>query len=538
MERIYFNGPILTLARDSAEAEKAQMPEALAVKDGKIRALGSLKELRKSAGRGVRYVDLQGRCLMPAFIDGHSHFFQYGRSFQTVDLSRCESYEAIIRAFRDFIQTHHITPSQAVYGRGYDLCLLPGGKNPDKTILDQVSTEIPILANHISGHMCCGNTAALRLAGITRDTVSPANGRISRMPDGEPSGHFEEGACGLISGPIGKRLKYDDWQAVRDAQRHYLSHGITTAQDGGLGPIAFEQLKKSGARGQLKIDVVAYTGMGPIGQKLMAEHPEYCKAYVNHVRLGGYKIFLDGSPQARTAWMSQPYLNGPADYCGYGNWRDAEVEAFAERAIREGKQLLAHCNGDAASEQYVAAYERALKKAASAADLRPVMIHCQTVRNDQLDRMARLPMIASIFVGHVWYWGDVHMQNFGPDRGRRVSPVADALKRGLHVTFHQDSPVTEPDMLHSIWCAVNRISRSGVHLGPEQQIGVYDALRCAAREGAYQYGEENEKGTLEAGKRADMIILDHSPLDVEPLALKDLQVLETIKDGATLYRKP
>lgn len=168
-------------------------------------------------------------------------------------------------------------------------------------------------------------------------------------------------------------------------------------------------------------------------------------------------------------------------------------------------------------------------------DLRPVMIHCQTVRDDQLERMATLSMIASIFVGHVWYWGDVHVKNFGPERGNHISPAKSALDRGVVVNFHQDTPVTKPDMLHSVWCAVNRISRTGNVIGEEQAVDVYDALRAVTVNAAYQYFEEDTKGSIETGKRADLVILDRSPLDVEPMDIRDIKVLETIKDGESIY---
>ncbi|MCD8326845.1 MAG: amidohydrolase family protein [Lachnospiraceae bacterium] len=151
--------------------------------------------------------------------------------------------------------------------------------------------------------------------------------------------------------------------------------------------------------------------------------------------------------------------------------------------------------------------------------------------------MAKLNMIASIFVGHVWYWGDVHMRNFGEKRGNHISPVKDALDRGIVVNFHQDAPVTKPDMLHSIWCAVNRISRSGKEIGPDQKVSVFDAVKAATIGGAYEYFEEDRKGSIKVGKRADLVILDQSPFDVDPLEIKNIKVLETIKDGRCVYRR-
>ena len=169
-------------------------------------------------------------------------------------------------------------------------------------------------------------------------------------------------------------------------------------------------------------------------------------------------------------------------------------------------------------------------------DLRPVMIHCQTVRNDQLDRMIPLKMIPSIFVGHVYYWGDVHMKNFGPERGNHISPAKDALDRNLMINFHQDTPITKPNMLHSVWCAVNRLSRQGNLIGEDQKISVYDALKAVTINAAYEYFEENSKGSIKEGKRADLVILDKNPLAVDPMTIKDIKVLETIKDGKTIYK--
>ena len=223
------------------------------------------------------------------------------------------------------------------------------------------------------------------------------------------------------------------------------------------------------------------------------------------------------------------------DYCGYPWLKDEQVLSYIKTAINENQQLLAHCNGDAASEQYLNAYEKALKETNASKDLRPVMIHCQTVRNDQLKRMADLDMIASIFVGHVYYWGDIHIKNFGPERGNHISPVRDALDYGISVNFHQDTPVTKPDMLHSVWCAVNRISRSGKVIGEDQKVSVYEALKAVTINAAYEYFEEDSKGSIKTGKRADLVVLNQSPLKVEPNAIKDIKVIQTIKDGKLIY---
>ena len=163
------------------------------------------------------------------------------------------------------------------------------------------------------------------------------------------------------------------------------------------------------------------------------------------------------------------------------------------------------------------------------------MIHCQTMRPDQYERMAELNMVPSIFASHIWYWGDVHLKNFGPERGGRISACGDALRAGLPFTLHTDTPVLRPNLLEAAWCAVNRVTKKGVQLDEDQKIGVYDALRAITVNGAYQYGEEDRKGTLEAGKLADLAVLDRDPFAIDPADLRDVRVLATIKEGERVY---
>lgn len=537
METIYYGGRILTMAAASAEAEIAHAPEALVVRDGVIAAVGRYAELRAGLGRRARRVDLQGRCLMPSFIDSHGHAAMMGQMAMLCDLSRCESFQDVIDALRQYIADRKITAKHAVMGFGYDHNFLAEQAQPDKRVLDQVSREIPIFILHVSAHLACANSAALALSGITEETEDPRGGVIGRISGSrEPSGYLEEAGMQLMQKAIAGRIRLDLKAMLGGVQRRYLENGVTTIQDGATTGRDMLLLKMMAALGLLKVDVVAYPLLSSGGAEMMKKNAGRDGRYRRRLKIGGYKLVLDGSPQGRSAWMSEPYLGGEEGYCAYPWLEDEQVEAWVKQAVAEGKQLLAHCNGDAASQQYLNAYEKALAETGSRADLRPVMIHCQTVRNDQLDRMARINMIASIFVGHVWYWGDVHLRNFGPVRGRHISPARDALERGIHVTFHQDPPVTRPDMLHSVWCAVNRVSRGGQVIGEEQRIGVYEALRAVTAEGAYQYFEEDAKGTLTPGKRADMVILSDSPLAVEPMAIRDIRVLETIKDGKTVWR--
>ena len=218
---------------------------------------------------------------------------------------------------------------------------------------------------------------------------------------------------------------------------------------------------------------------------------------------------------------------------------DEDAIAFAKMAIDSNHQLLCHCNGDAAADQLLRVYEAARDASDNPEKmaLRPVMIHAQTARTDQYEKMAAIGMIPSIFSSHVWYWGDAHLRNLGPVRGGRVSACGDAERAGLPFTLHTDTPVLRPNLLEAAWCAVNRITKAGVQLDEDQKVTPYEAMRAITYNGAYQYGEEADKGTLEAGKLADLVVLDRNPLAVDPREIRDICVLATIKEGDTLYER-
>lgn len=535
MEQLYYNGKIITIS----EQDFAENPvEAVLVRDGLIVAAGSLEDIRSMAGESCIMVDLEGKCLMPAFIDAHSHMVMNGQMALCADLTECTSFSDIIDVLKHFAKGRQNAGNAPLIGYGYDHNFLEEQRHPDRDVLDEADQEIPILIMHVSGHLACANSAALRMAGIGADTPDPEGGLIGRRTDGcEPNGYLEEAALQQIQKVIAGHLQYDIAAMMRLMQQVYIENGIATVQDGASSMQDVMLLDQMAKGQQLQVDVVSYPLLTAGGSEVRKQFAHLSGAYYNHLKIGGYKLILDGSPQGRSAWMSEPYLGAEEGYCGYPWLSDEEALKWIRFAIEERQQILVHCNGDAASDQFLNLYEKAQQEAECGEDLRPVMIHCQTVRNDQLDRMAQIKMIASVFVGHVWYWGDIHMKNFGSERGNHISPVKDALDRGVIVNFHQDTPVTKPNMLHSVWCAVNRISRSGAVIGAEQKISVYEALKAITIQAAYEYFEEESKGSIEAGKRADLVVLDRSPLDVDPMEIKDIRVIMTIKDGNVIYRK-
>lgn len=516
---LFTGGPILTM-------EPGPAPAALLVQEGSIAALGSYAELRAASPHAQDY-DLAGRTLMPAFLDAHSHITALAATLGLCNLSACASFAQLQAALTAYVEQKCLPEEAWVIASGYDHNTLAEGVHPTRRLLDAALPGRKVFLSHTSGHMGVASTAALEALGVTPGVPDPAGGRFGREGDGRtPDGYLEENAFFSLSpqipGPSPEALKGQ----LLQAQDIYLSQGITLAQDGKTGPGEYALLEQAG----LKIDVVCYADMK--SASALADKPD-----LPRLRVGGYKIFLDGSPQGRTAWMLEPYAKGDGHYRGYPALEDEEVFRLACRALRENRQILAHCNGDAAAGQYIRCWRRAVQAVPGHDDLRPVMIHAQLVRRAQLEEMKVLGMTPSFFAAHVRYWGDTHMENFGPARASQISPLAWCAALGLPFTLHQDSPVLPPRMLETAQIAATRRTRAGVLLGPGQVIPVMEALRAMTVHAAFQYHLENSRGSLAPGKRADLIVLDKNPAALPPGLVETVSVTETFLAGDSVWRR-
>lgn len=536
MSKLYYNGDMLPMTGEGDTFE------ALVEQEGVIAFTGALAEARAFAP-DAEEVDLDGACLMPGLIDPHSHIAGSNQYVVAAQLDSCTSFDEIVAAMKAFAEKNGIGPDSVIMGVGYDQNALVEGRHPNRHVLDRVSTEIPCLAIHASSHMLVANTKLLELAGITAETPDPDGARYGREADGAtPDGFCEEpGAMWPVFAQVQPRQQFDMDEMIVQMQDVYLEHGITTCQEGATTADYAALFAGMAKKGLLKLDVVSYPMHGEDVDGILSDYAEFdSRAYTGHFRIGGLKMFFDGSPQGRTAWMTKPYAPGEEGegYCGYGTISDDDAYAYMRKAIDGGHQLLGHTNGDAAADQFLRVYERALADSPNPrkAELRPVMVHCQTVRRDQYERMLALNMIPTIFTNHIWYWGDVHLKNFGERRGGRISAVRDALDCGLRPTFHTDCPVLRPNLFESVWCATTRVTKCGAQLDEGQKISVYEGLECITKNGAYQYGEEERKGTLEVGKLADLCIVERNPLKVALDDLRDLRVLATIKEGEAIWR--
>lgn len=541
-DAIYTGGPIVTVN------ELQPQVEALAVKGGRIVAAGYRDEIMKMKGSKTKVVDLGGKTLVPGFVDPHGHVFSTGIQAVSANLlprpdgtvNDIAELQAALKAWS--AQNEKITKQYGwIVGFGYDDAQLKEQRHPTRDDLDKVSRDIPIVIVHQSGHLGVMNSKALELAGIKADTKNPQGGLIRRKSGGqEPDGVLEEAAFfGPLLTLLGN-LGHDANKALFKAGVElYKSFGYTTAQEGRASAGSVSTMSAVAKAGALDIDVVAYPDIAVDPGIIKA--PLLSRSYTQRFRIGGAKVTLDGSPQGKTAWLTKPYFKvpegQPADYRGYAQFKDEQVNGFVDLAFRNGWQLLAHVNGDAAADQFIAAVRLARQKHGMT-DIRPVAIHAQTARLDQVEAFKTLGIIPSFFPMHTFYWGDWHRDSvLGTGRAVNISPTGWALARSMIFTSHHDAPVAMPDPMRVIAATVTRVTRSGQVLGPEHRTTPLVALKAHTLWSAYQHFEEKSKGSLEVGKLADFAVLDGNPLTIDPMKIADIKVVETIKEGKTVYRR-
>ncbi|WP_327063566.1 amidohydrolase [Kitasatospora purpeofusca] len=542
---ILHGGDIVTLAEHGDDGRG----EAVAVKDGTVVFVGPEQEaLEHWRGPDTVVRDLGGRALLPGFIDAHGHLGGIG--LQTVIanlLADPDGDVTDLASLKDKLRSWAAGPvgadSEWIIGFGYDDAMLAEGRHPTRDDLDEVSTDRPVLAIHQSFHLGAVNRLGLKRLGYSAATPDPEGGVIRRrelaVPPsfGEPDGVLEEKAftpasdLALAGLPERELLMLFATGAVTAA-----SFGFTTVQEGGTTLANLKALRDTAAAVPLPVDVVAYVKADEAMSSALDDPIGVSDEYVNGVRAAGVKLVLDGSPQGRTAWLSEPYLTPPPGqpqgYCGYPAVPDdAVVAKQIGTAVERGWQVLAHVNGDAAIDQFIKAV------AAAGPGRRPtVAIHAQTAREDQVDAFARLGILPSFFSMHTYYWGDWYRETvLGEKRAQDISPARWALDRGLRYTSHHDAPVALPNSIAVLSSQVTRRTRGGHLLGPDQRVSALEAVRAITVNAAHQYGEQDRKGSIEVGKLADLVVLSENPLTVDPERIRDIEVIETIKAGTTVH---
>ena len=531
---VYVGGPVLTM-----DAE-GRIANALATEGERIAAVGDEEALRAWAReRRARVVELAGRALLPGFIDAHGHYPGSGIYAVFADLNSppigpVETLDDLVARLKE--QAERTGSGDWVLGMNYDDTLLAERRHPTRADLDRVASDRPVAAIHISGHLAAVNGAGLAALGFGDDAPDPEGGHLRRDADGVPDGVLEETAMDglqdlLVPGPL------DSLRIFREANRRYLANGVTTAQSGYTNAAILRGLLLLERLGMLPLRVVAWPDPAAADAILDGSF-DPGEPDPRWLRLGAVKLVADGSIQGYTGYLSEPYFVPPGDdpaYRGYPRIARDELVRLVTRYHEAGLQLAVHGNGDASIDDILDALAEARRRQPRD-DARPIIIHAQMARDDQLDRMAELDVIPSFFSLHTFYWGDRHREIFmGPERAARMSPGRSALERGIRFTIHCDAPVVPMEPLRLVWAAVNRRTRSGKIVGRQEQLTPEEALRAVTVDAAFQHFEEAEKGSLEPGKLADLVILSRSPLE-DPSTIDRIRVRETIVGGRSAWR--
>jgi len=517
------------------EKESAQ-PLSVAIKNKKIIWIGSHEDAKNIQGE---HVDFGNQAVLPGFIDAHGHASYLAFATQVANIAsppvgKINNIQDLQTELKNFIQDSGLQPGEWLMGLGYDDSLLAEQRHPTKDDLDEVSTEHPIYLIHVSAHLGAANSLGLSLANINSKTQDPPGGKIRRYENSlEPNGVFEETAAYPLQ-QLAMSAYKDPIGSVKKAMEIYARNGITTAQDGASSLETIGLMQAADAQNMIDIDVISY----PIGQNGLDENLNALNfgSYTGRVKVGGIKLILDGSPQGKTAYLTEPYYKPPHNesksYKGYPLIPQTEVSEWVKKYADLNIPIMAHANGDAAADMLI----KAVKNAEIESDHRTIMIHAQTVREDQLDLMKELEIIPSYFSTHTFYWGDWHRDSvFGPDRAMRISPTKSTLERDMPFTVHNDAPVVPPDMIRLLWSTTNRLTRSGKVLGPNQRISTYDALKAITINAAYQHFEDDIKGSIEVGKLADLVVLSADPLSMPSESLLDLQIISTFSHGKEIF---
>ena len=520
--------------------------EAVAVRGETIVAAGSRTEVLALRGAGTRVIELGDRALLPGFIDAHGHFLAVGRALDALSLhpppvGDVGNIDDVVRKIRTWIEERDIPPGGLVVGSGYDDSLLAEGRHPTRDDLDRASTGHRIVLTHVSGHLRTANSAALAAAGVTAETPDPPGGHIRRRAGSrEPDGVLEERAGALVAASgLFSPTPAETGALARRAVGEYVRHGTTTVQDGSTGWETIDALRAAAASEPFAADIAVFPRFRAMAD---AERVVHEPDYRGGLRVAGVKFSLDGSPQGRTAWVTEPYVEGPPGappgYRAYGTLDPDAYKAGAASLIRRGVPIIVHANGDAAIDVMLDGVDAAVAGLEPMPDHRAVIIHAQLMRADQLDRAAALRVVPSFFSAHAFFWGDWHRRSFGEARGNNVSPVRWAIERGVRFTVHNDSPIVPPDIMRLVSITVNRKTRSGHLLGPHQRATVREALHAVTLGAAHQYFEEQTKGSIAVGKQADLVVLGENPLFANPAALEHIPVVETFSRGRSVYARP
>jgi hypothetical protein len=533
---LYVNGSILTM-----EGPTPAYVEAVAVQDGKIAFAGS-KEAALSSLKNARLVDLQGRTMVPGFIDLWGHFKLFAQQTLGVNISYFADQPprnkadilALLKGTKPF--------NGWIIGYGYSDAMLSDG-SPTIEELDAAFPDTPVMLSNLSTLTGKVNSAGLARLGFTAQTPAPQPGVIVKDPKtGKLTGDLLFTPFLMAQAEaVGSYSQDQVFETFRSAEKLLARQGYTTIQSYQLIPKDLADLRLAYEKGVISLDVIGLPSVSDAETAKMVQSGDWRWGAYSHgdrgVKVAGYQVSTDAAPQLRLAAMTQPYL----DTTGFPEgWKgillpQAIVDASVHYAYANDIQLFAYSNGDAGIDMCLQAIEQTVAATGKTGDRRTIIAHSFFVRPDQLATYKKYDLGASMMPLHLMQYGDALTQYLGAERANQQSPAATSIRMGVRTTFHNDCPSASPNVLAMVGAAVTRTTFSGRVMGPEERTSPYQALLGVTRDAAFTYREEATKGTISAGKIADLVILDANPLEVPSEKIQAIKVVETIKRGTTSF---
>lgn len=538
-DTIYSGGHIITMN------DAQPTVQALAIKDGKVIGLGDSDEIKAEfKSKTTKIIKLDGKTLLPGFIDAHSHYFN---SLQVANQAQVyappsgtgKDVDSILAAIKQYADDNKIPKGELIIAYGYDDTVMPNGRLLNRDDIDKIFPDNPVRIDHISMHGTVLNSLALKKYGYSDKTVTPAGGVIVRKEGtNEPFGLIMETAYLPVLAQAEVMSPEQEITATKAGQQLYAQNGITTAHEGATHLNQFETIKRASDANANIIDVIVYPFITDV-DAILAKYPiDQWGKYNNRFKVGGIKVTIDGSPQGRTARFTTPYLTGgPAgekQWIGELTFPQDTINKMVKKVYDLDVPLNIHANGDGAIDAFFDAHQSAANDDLTK-DRDITMIHAQFARKDQLTKFKEFNIRPSFYTLHTYYFADAHLKNRGKKQTDYISPMRDAIDMGIRPTNHTDFVVAPLDQMMMLSSAVNRLSRNNEVIGEAQQITPLEGLKTMTIWAAEQYNEEMNKGSLEVGKLADLVILDNNPLTVEPEKIKNIKIVETIKEGNTIY---
>lgn len=530
-ERIVVNGKIWT------ENPGQPWAEAVAVQGGRILAVGTNGAIKKKAGSETEIIDVKGGFVLPGFIDSHVHFLNGGFSMMSIQLREAGSKEEFIS--RIAAKARSLRKGEWILNGDWDQTRFSPPELPRKEWIDEVTPDNPVCINRLDGHMILANGLALKVAGVTKSTPVPPGGEIVRDPvTGEPTGILKDAAMDLIYSRIPAPTPEQNLKAAQTAMKHAAELGVTSVQDMS-DPQSFEVYQELFHRNQLSVRLSVYIPVTEV--EAMASLKLRSPFGNDFLKLAGLKGFADGSLGSATAYFFEPYTDNPKTngLLHEQMFPEGIIEKRILAADRSGLQVAVHAIGDRANAIILDIYAKVAAQNGRR-DRRFRIEHAQHLRPSDIPRFGELGVIASMQPYHAIDDGRWAENKIGAERARRTYAFRSLLEKGARLAFGSDWPVAPLDPIQGIYAAVTRRTiddRNPQGWIPEQKISVAAAVRGYTSAGAFAEFAEGSKGSIEAGKLADLVVLDKNLFDIPPQDIRKARVRMTILGGRIIYKK-